>query len=301
MSDPTYHPIAVCRWSGGRFYRIFDKHWRCEHDACYERQKKHAILVEGEVAEGVSPFRYLPTPFGCEVRESRTPNLLGGGAAGGSKSHTARLDLYAWCMAIPNYEALLLRRTFPELESTHLLRMRREADIFGAKYTAVDKTITWPNGSFIKAGHCESPGDMIKYLSTEYDHAVFDEGSTFHPDVVLEISSRCRSSKPEVQARGGAFVRIYSNPGGIGALFLRDHFIDQTPDLERFPDYDVADYGFIRATVYDNPYLDPNYIKRLKQLPPKRQQQLLHGDWSAFDGQFFAAFDPQSHVQERVA
>jgi phage terminase large subunit len=91
-------------------------------------------------------------------------------------------------------------------------------------------------------------------------------------------------------------VRGGSNPGGPGALFLREFFIDKNPSLALFPKYRPNDYAFIPARLYDNPYLDPAYIERLEQLPEARQRQLINGDWDVFIGQFFSAFSPADHV-----
>lgn len=301
----TVHPIAQCRWCGGRFVQVYQTQWLCETDACQHRQIAAATLKDPRPEDGTSPYVWLPTPTQVELAESAAPNLLLGGAAGGSKSAGLRHNAYRNCQAIDNYEVLLLRRTFPELESTHLVRMDQDADphrgTITAKYSKGDRTLRFPNGSFIKGGHCESDSDMSKYLSTEYDEIIFDEASTFHPSVMLEISSRARSSKPAVVARGGAFVRYGSNPGGIGALFLKDFFITRTPDPERFPAYRPEDYAFIGAKVYDNPYLDPAYLQRLKQLEPDRRAQLLDGNWDVFVDQFFGGFDPAIHVQADAA
>jgi len=296
--EPVYHAIAVCRWCGGRFRSIHETQWVCENEGCAQKQIAHATLMPEGRTTMLSPYLYLPTPFGVEMHESRVMNLLGGGAAGGAKSHNCRWDLYQWCEKIEGYEALLMRRTFPELDSTHLARMEREQYLRdGWKFYKQDRRmVCTKNGSSIKAGHCDAASDMQKYLSTEYDDIRIDEASTFERRVTIEISSRARSSKPKVVERGGAFVRLYSNPGGIGASYLRDHYIDKLPDPIEFPGYDARDYGFIRARVTDNPYLDPNYIKRLKQLEPERQRQLMDGDWSVFYGQFFGSFNPATHV-----
>lgn len=245
-----------------------------------------------------SPYLYLPTPAQVELRECRTKKVLWGGAAGGAKSHGLRWDAYYWCEKIPNYEVLLMRRSFPELESTHLLRMEREQHLLGASYNGQKRVMTWPNGSFIKAGHCESKSDMQKLLSTEYDDARIDEGSTFEGSLLREIASRARSSKPEVEERGGAFFRTTSNPGGVGAMYLQDAYITKDMDREEFPFYAPEDYTFIPARTVDNPYLDKSYEKELMQLDKTRRQQLLDGEWGVFQGQFFGGFDPSVHVKE---
>lgn len=292
MSD--YAPR--CRWCGGAFRRVYDTNWLCANAACESRQLAHAWKKDPAPEDASCPYLYIPTPAQVELRECITKKLLWGGAAGGAKSHGLRWDAYFWCAAIEGYEVLLMRRTFPELENTHLLRMEREARLLGWKYNAQKRIIEAPNGSFIKAGHCDAKNDLSKLLSTEYDDIRIDEGSTFDGGLLHEISSRARSAKPAVKARGGAFVRITSNPGGVGALYLRDFYISKDVDREEFPDYDADDYAFISAKVSDNPHLDPKYEKELRGLDKSRRAQLLDGDWSVFAGQFFDRFDPSLHV-----
>ncbi len=282
---------ARCRWCGGAFVSVYGFQWLCENYDCAEKQMAHAMMTEIGSAK-LSPWLYLPTPFGVEMHEAREQNVLGGGAAGGAKSYTCRWDLYAWCRKIPGYKSLLLRRTFPELDATHLGEMEREQyDMRGAKLA--NRVMSFENGSFVKAGHCDAPKDMSKYLSTEYDDIRFEEASTFEPKIIREISSRARTSNPLVRERGGAWVRLYSNPGNVGSVYLKEHYLDHAPDPLEFPTYDPTRYRFIRARISDNPYLDPDYISRLSELDPSRRRQLLDGDWDVFDGQFFHGWAPK--------
>ena len=290
----TTHPTAKCRWCGSPFVTYQQYFWVCPTPEHLDRQLSHAIRLVLEDPD--STLLYVPTPAQVELRECKTKKLLWGGAAGGAKSHGLRWDAYFWCRTIPGYEVLLMRRSFPELESTHLLRMERDATALGATYRAGERKLQWPNGSFIKAGHCESKSDMTKLLSTEFDDVRIDEGSTFEPVTLKEISSRARTSKPQVQERGGAIVRITSNPGGVGARFLRDAYINKQIDPEEVAQYDPNEYTFIPARIPDNPYLDPSYEKELNQLDPTRRNQLLNGEWGIFEGQFFRDWRTQSHV-----
>jgi len=271
---------------------------------CRKRQHEFSVTKTGPKKQGESPYLYLPTPAQVELHECKALNLLWGGAAGGSKSHGLRWGLYRNALLIPGYEALLLRRSFPELEKTHLRRMARDAVALGAEYIDSKRLMRFPNGSLIEAGHCENEDDAIKYLSAEYDEIAFDEASTFLSSVILEISSRARSTKPAVLARGGAFVRMGSNPGGVGALFLRDHYITKSPDLDDYPKYKADEYEFIPARIADNPYLEPDYAEhRLDPLPEARQRQLRDGDWDVFEAQFFPEWRAEKdgkpwHVQD---
>lgn len=251
----------------------------------------------------------MPTPKQVEFDECPAKYVLYGGAAGPGKSHAARWSLYRRACRIPKFEALLLRRTFPELEKTHLRRMAQEAESVGATFTESKRLMTWPNESLIECGHMEDTAAVQKYLSTEYDVIVPDEGATFEPQPLLELSTRARSSKPQVNANGGAKFWVVSNPGGSASSVLLDLFIDKQPDYDTYPIladvdsegrpfYDPIEWAYVPASLEDNPYLDPTYERTLALLPRWRYDQLRHGDWRVFMGQFFSQFNERRHVKD---
>lgn len=58
---------------------------------------------------------------------------------------------------------------------------------------------------------------------------------------------------------------------------------------------------FIPANVYDNYVImqnDPNYVKRLENLPESERKAFLLGSWDLIEGQFFDQWDPTLHVVE---
>jgi len=232
----------------------------------------------------------MPTPravdfFETQIKHKRT---LYGGAAGGAKSHTLRWGLYRYALAIPRFAALLLRRTYKELDKTHLEKMVHEVPAIGGSFRAADRSALFPIGSKITAGHCDTDADYSAYLSTEYDIIVFDELTTFAEEAALEIMSRARSSNSAVHtALGGAKVWAGTNPGGRSARWVKELFVDQSPDLDLYPKYRSEDYAFVAAKLDDNPYVDPDYRATLELMRDDRRRQLLEGDWSAWDGRFF--------------
>lgn len=271
--------------------------WWCPTPACRARQAESAVYV---TEEKVGRYLYVPTPKQAEFDQRPERYVLFGGAAGPGKSYAARWALYRRCLRLPNYECLLLRRTFPELEKTHLRAMAREADLIGAAFHETKRTMTFPNGSLIEGGHMENAEDVQKYLSTEYDCIIADEGSTFEPGPLLELSTRARTSKPHVLADGGAKFYVVSNPGGPAALLLLDLFLDHQPNLDDFPAladvYRAEDWAYVPAQLEDNPYLDPAYVRGLAVLSKWRYEQLRHGNWRVFAGQFFSRWDERIHV-----
>jgi len=250
---------------------------------------------------------FVPVPKQVVMWECPSRNILWGGAAGPGKSTGARWWLYKQCLTIPGYEALLLRENFKQLLQTHMRRMESESRLIGAELNKGDGVLKFPNGSLIQMGHMEDADAVQNYLSTEYDAIVCDEGSQYPigqlGDVpILELSTRARSNKPLVRAAGGAKFVVASNPGGPSSDALLQVFVDHEPDFEMYPAlkkvYDPTNFTYIPATLDDNPYIDPDYLTTLALLPKWRYEQLRHGDWRVFSGQFFSQWRESHHVAD---
>ena len=82
-------------------------------------------------------------------------------------------------------------------------------------------------------------------------------------------------------------------------LYLIDHYIRREPDPQEYPAYQADNYGYITATLEDNPYLSPDYEKtELSGLSAARYRQLRYGDWTSIAGQYFTEFSEQIHITE---
>jgi phage terminase large subunit len=270
-----------------------DGQWWCVSAPCRQRQVDHALAVQDKKTKAYR-FLYVPTPKQVEFDACPAKYVLYGGAAGPGKSHAARWALYRRAMSKPHFEALILRKTFPELEKTHLRRMAAEAAVIGGDFVESKRVMRFANGSLIECGHMEDADAVSKYLSSEYDVICADEGATFDPDSLLEISTRSVDRKP-----GGKFW-VVSNPGGPASVMLRDFFRDHEPDFEARPalekKYRPQDWTYIPGKLEDNPYLDPSYEASLATLSKWRYEQLRNGDWDIFSGQFFSQWQASHHV-----
>jgi hypothetical protein len=188
----------------------------------------------------------------------------------------------------PKFKGLLLRRTFPELESEIILRSREWYKLTGAKYNEERKRWVFPSGAVMQFGHAEFEEDVRKYDTSEYNYIAFDELTSFTEFQYTYLSkTRCRSSSNRLPA----IVRSATNPGNISHAFVRDYFVNPAPygtiiidkitKLKRI---------FIQAFAEDNPYLmdnDPGYVSRLESLPEAEKQAKRYGHWDTFEGQVF--------------
>ena len=240
----------------------------------------------------VTQWLFGPTPKQVAYFEltRRVKYALFGGAKAVAKSYGLRQLGYRECLRIPGCRILLLRRTYGELEISHLLEMPLEAERMrqvGADYKSGIRQMDFANGSLIRAGHCETDADMSKFLSSQWDIIIFDEIVTFLLRMFLAIASCARTVKPQLVAEGGAKVLAATNPAGRGGRWVKEWFIDHDVDREEFPDYDPSQWGFEQGNVDDNPYMEPGYRQTLMNLPPILRRQWLQGDWDAAEGMFF--------------
>lgn len=301
-------------WLKGHNNYPYLRHWTDEEVTQY-------LLVDrfkygfGAKPPGSNEFHwfYNPTPIACAYHSCKVPNILFGGAVGGSKSYSARWDAYRHCFTLPEFRAIIMRRTFEELERDHIDHVKMEEakfkDFFGKpvfRYVGdrheiiidVHGSGRW---SKIVFGHCQNPGDEKKYLGPHYDAFYPDEMATFEKSQIVGIGGRLRTKIRGVIPR----MAGTSNPGGAHTLWLKDFFIDKlTAKIrEENPRYDPNEYHFIQAMLWDNPYyMDPDgtyttYENRLFNYDPERRKQLLMGDWSALAGQFFPEFSEHHHFK----
>lgn len=215
-----------------------------------------------------------------------------GGAAGGGKSDClVMLPLVREFYKYSGFKALILRRTYPELERELIIRSKETYPATGAVYNEGKKRWHWPAfGSYLQFGYAEHEKDARNYDTDEYNYIAFDELTSFTEFQYKYIAfSRCRS-----KADSGlpAIVRSGSNPGNIGHGFVRTRFVEPAPlgnvlIREVWPDGRTVSRIFIPAKATDNPYVDPNYIINLRMLPVAERLAKLEGDWWTFTGQVF--------------
>lgn len=255
-------------------------------------------IIDREIASrdpNAQPPEWVPNPGPqSDVMNSPAQEILYGGAAGGGKT-----NVLANIPRLHHRRALLLRRTFPELN----MSMVPETKLWYGderRYNASTHKWTLADGREIHLGYLGSEKDLQQYQSAAFDFIGFDELTHFTRNQYVYLLSRLRTS------RKGQRVRIVSgtNPGGAGHAWVKERWapwLDHTHPRPAEPGEirwyisgengkdeevdcrhpDAVSRTFIPARLSDNPYLGDEYRRQLMLFPEPWRSQLYRGDWTA--------------------
>ena len=261
-------------------------------------QKTRKGSAPSTVARKLPDIRdlYVPFPRQREFHFSPAKYRLFGGAAGPGKTKALLWEAIRQAHEVPGSDTLLLRRTYPELESSLLAYFRRDVPrSYYRKYNESKHIVTWKNGSTTRFGYCRNEGDVYQYQGAEFLFIGLDELTHFTLRQWQFLTSRNRCPvKGSVARMAGA-----TNPGNIGHAWVKALWVDHSPPPSFDRDlYDAREYAFISARLDDNPIYanDAAYRRTLEVLPEHLRRAFLEGDWNVFAGQYFNVFDVGRHT-----
>lgn len=250
---------------------------------------------------------YEPFPRQQDFHEASAKYRLFGGAAGPGKTKALLWEAILQANEVAGCDTLLLRRTYPELESSLLAYFRRDVPRSLYKsYNESKHVVTWKNGSTTRFGYCRSENDVYQYQGAEFLFIGIDELTHFTLKQWQFLTSRNRCPVRVYSDGENAGKRIIpcmagaTNPGNIGHAWVKALWVDQMPPpgFERPELYYARDYAFIRARIDDNPIYanDAEYRRTLESLPEHLRRAFLEGDWNVFAGQYFDVFEFGRHT-----
>ena len=216
-------------------------------------------------------LQYVPHEMHPKQRDFLSrPELevLAAGGTGSGKSD-ALLAAALQYATLPQYSALIVRRTFSELALPGALMDRSHQWLHNtdAHWDGQMKTWKFPSGARLQFGYIESEKDKWRYQGSELHFAGVDEITAFPEQTALFLLSRLRKNGTDpIPLR----YRATCNPDGIHMAWVYHRYIEsRSPD--RFS---------LQMNLQDNPSVDQaSYRKSLEKLDEVSRRRLLDGEW----------------------
>lgn len=176
-----------------------------------------------------------------------------GGARGGAKSGFLRRALLLRRLTYENTTGIILRRTYPELYKSHIVKLFEEYPEIRQYWNEQKKELFLPRlNSRLFMGSAEHPGDMAQYHSVEFADIGIDEAQEFSQAEIESLagSNRCTSNSRIVPCMMYTFMPGVSESGlpPIGLDYLKRVFIDKIYRAEE----KRHKWGFVQAFAWDN-------------------------------------------------
>ena len=235
--------------------------------------------------DGSEEVLYDPHPKQVEFHKRTEPNVLMYGGRGSGKSLALRMEAHMRALSTPNFFYCILRRTYPELQQSHLKFITNEMKKLGGEFNKTEKIAYYPNGSKGFFSHCAGDEDVTRLLSSEYAWMGFDEISTFEWEMFTMLSASLRVNEGSNLI---AMSRAATNPFGPSAEQINRYFNEKDISFEEDPDYKAEDWHAIKANLEDNPSVDAEqYMRRLQSgLPEHVRKAWVDGEFTLENGLF---------------
>lgn len=230
-------------------------------------------------------------------------DVLFGGSAGGAKSFFVCMWAVLQCRNYPGIAIGLGRKSLKSLRQTTLVTLLTKVHpIMGVrdgdfKFNGQDNYIEYVNGSkiiLVDMAHAPADPDYDRFGSLELTHVVIEEvGEAIKKAVDVLGSRRNRMMNKEYGIVGKLVMTCNPTQNFIRQEYWKPYSELGGGRLQKWPrgevvmpitgDRRVAYRAFVRSSVYDNPFVDENYIETLKNLPDQERKRLLKGDWNYAD------------------
>lgn len=237
--------------------------------------------------------------------------LLFGGAAGGGKSDWLLMSALQY-VDVPGYSAVILRKSYSDLEQEEALLTRAHEWLDEWKpyvhYSAEHHAFSFPSGAVLAFGYIGEFRASERYQGAAFQFVGFDELTQHFLEDYTYLFSRCRRKKcdkhggrmidgkrsplpydpdcrlcrtHEPVSRIPLRIRATCNPGGIGHQWVKDRFnIHQNAEGQWIGGEPKR--PFMPSRIEDNPSLDlEEYNEMLMEMDPLTREQLRWGYWGA--------------------
>lgn len=226
----------------------------------------------------------------CDLEAEDSPNaVMSGGGRGSSKTHSILCQIFADdCQRFAGLKVLVLRKIGKANEEQIQDYRTKLLAQLPHTYLKQDRMIKFPNSSQVLLGNFKDEKDIDRYMGQEYDLIYLMESNQLTFAKKKFILTCLRTSKQ------GWKPRVYedTNPGGIGMQENKQMYVIPWREGKQ----KETRTRYIHSTVYDNKFINKEYVQVLESLTGWQRSAWLNGDWDFAAGSYFTNFVPTVHV-----
>lgn len=245
------------------------------------KRKDFEFICKQDDKVHVKAWEALDILCGNQVRE-----LLYGGAAGGGKSWIGCSWLLFSALSYPGTKWFVGREDLQRIKKSTLVTFNKVRSFYGLDqdvytYNGQENILKFKNGSQIDLLNLQfQPRDELyeRFGSLEYTGGWIEEGGEVNFGAFDVLKTRVgRHYNDKYNLKPIIFVTCNPKKNWIYSYFYKPDKEKTIPDNRRF----------LQAFVFDNPFIESDYIEQLKSTTDKsKKERLLNGNWDYDDNPY---------------
>lgn len=222
----------------------------------------------------------------CILTDKNTREFLYGGAAGGAKSWTGATWLVFMSLCYPETKWFVGRESLKRIRESTYITIQKVLKEYGIpksewKYHGTDNYIQFKNGSridFLDLRYLPSDPLYERYGSIEYTGGWIEEGGEVNFGAFDTLKTRIgRHLNDKYGIKPKIYITCNPKKNWMYTYFYKPWQASTLKDYRKY----------ITAFVYDNPFLDQDYIEVLMSTTDKvKRERLLNGNWEYDDNPY---------------
>lgn len=217
--------------------------------------------------------------------------ILFGGAVAGGKTFWGLSALLIMCQIFPKSRWCVVRENLERIRTTTIpsfKKLNASGKLLSSPYE-----YTHPNGSVIlfKGENYDSDKDLDWLKGLEVNGFLFEEINECQ-EATFDLAFS-RAGRWECTPRPKPIIIATCNPTNN---WVKTRVYDRWK-TDTLPE----SWLYIPSKVTDNPYLTPDYLDNLKQMPKYQYMVYVEGDWEVqlkTGGEFYKCFELDTHVRQ---
>lgn len=225
------------------------------------------------------------------IASERYNFILFGGALGGGKTIWGLSALLIMCEIFPKSRWCVIREDLEKIRTTTIPSFKKLNP--SGKLRESPYEYTHPNGSQIlfKGENYDNDKELLWLRGFEASGFLFEEINECR-EITLDIAFS-RAGRWESDPRPKPIILATCNPANN---WVKERIYDKFK-LGQLP----KNWLYIQSKVTDNPYLTPEYLENLKNMPRYQYEVFVEGNWDISlkqGGEFYKCFELDKHVVE---